>query len=292
MENDNTECTDTRIPKGMRVSHCEAETQAKKRCSKKAKICVHNKNLCWIHWTVWYKEYYKCDVVPEPWELLKMDVYPDEHHLCKKTISNIRSLLRKGIKGADPSDGNHVKVGRPGGVATKGHVYVYKMKKDMNDTNHMYKIGFTSQTVQARLLDWPGSELVESWETACPSFAESIIHAYLEHWRVRRYVLCAARTRPHEHIRFISTWYSNEDPVHDDVWYSSTCPEWMPEHIWAAIKSDTLTSEISIATKPINRYPVEIEFFYCDQFSYIHDVITTVITTINNNLKTWNKVFE
>jgi hypothetical protein len=253
---------------------CTAIVQSTKiRCSKKHKI----NGFCVIHWMAWYKMNYKCESVPEPWELLGFSVYPDDSHLSKDALTRIRTLLRNG-----PSEGQQ-----------DGHIYVYRMEKQTHDSPHMYKIGRTDQSsVHQRLKDWPGSELVHSWRTSHSTFAESLIHAFLDHWRVRRYVLAAAKTKPNKHMRFISTWYTNEAPVHDDVWQSPNCPDWMPDHIWDAIKLDKLTPEITYKTPVSKRYPVEIEFFYCNDYNYIQVVITNILEIISKNSSHWHFKFN
>jgi hypothetical protein len=259
---------------GEETDQCDGQTLEGKQCTKMGKISVRNGEhlLCWSHWTKWYKETHGCTVVPEPWQLLGFKQGPGSN----APLGDLRSALRNDFP-VKPQE---------------GHVYVYRMDSDGED-EPMFKIGYTTQGVHQRLDQWPGSVLVNSWRTSRAHYAETLIHLYLNHWRVYRFVMYASKAKPGQHKRFVSTWYASPSkPVHDAVWASKTCPEWLPMEIYEAIQKDTLTPEINITAKSKKtRYAVEREWFYCE-YEYVERIIGTVVDGISKNEKNWHRKFQ
>ena len=238
----------------------------KKKCTHDGKILVSEKEfLCWVHWKVWYKKQHNVTTPPEPWALLGFNVEP---HVNKNdTVLSIRASLRT-----------------PPMTKDDGWIYCFRMK---NDSTNMYKIGRTTQTtVKKRLDDWPGSILIDSWKTPYVTYVETLIHQFLEKFRVLRYVMYVPKKVREK--RYVSTWYSSELPVHDDVWSLKECPDWMADDLFDAIKKDQITPEITFSTPRNDRHDVEIEFFYCKTYTaIIKKTIENVIAHTDMTPEEW-----
>jgi hypothetical protein len=191
-------------------SRCDGETQEGKRCLYTGKILVQNGEhwLCWKHWKCWSGRGSSSD---KPWEILQMTIAPDQEKLGKLTVKKIAAMLRDGPPSTTTAqravvvddnetteDTSSLPEGAPSGK--EGYIYAYRLETDRGDD--MYKIGFTTTTVEERLKDWPGSILVASWKTPCPHFTETLIHLFLQHWRCYRFVFRDWDARK----RFVSTW--------------------------------------------------------------------------------------
>jgi hypothetical protein len=259
----------------MEQQSCSSIVKEGHMCKNKGKIFVENNELffCWTHWSIWYKEHYKCDITPEPWSLLGFTVTPDVDKLEKKTILDIRSLLREG-----PTE-------------EKKSGFIYILKSHLEDDNDMFKIGFTCEdVVEKRTSKWDGAKLLKSWQVPHAQFAESLIHLFLQHWRCYRFVLYASKQPPSHHKRYISVWYDSPDrPVLDNI-NETNGKEWIPDHIFEAlVEYQKITPEIDVKKKK-HRYKYEKEWFFCD-LKYIEKVIEDVVKILNNTEK-WRNAFK
>lgn len=255
------------------MENCDAQTKDKKQCSKRGKINVGEHLLCWVHWDMWYRETHACTVAPEPWTCLGLEVAID-----RVAVKQLRALLRN--KFVSEKTENH------------GWLYVFRYVHDDN-TENMYKIGYTDRdTVTKRIAEWPGAELLFSFKTRHAQYAESVVHCLLEHWRVYRFVLYAACTAPDACKRYVSTHYTRPArPVHDAVWASAECPEWLPQHIFDAMQNDRVTREIMHDKKVYKeRYVREDEWFFCP-LDYVVQVCEAVTQMIEHNQDNWHAGF-
>ncbi len=228
-------------------------------CKNKWKIQVNDNEhcLCWKHWKIWYKEQHPSEKsVREPWELLKFSLRPPIKQMTEKNRKALRTHLR-----CEPSEKD-------------GHIYVYRMQNEQNEP--MFKIGYTTQAVHQRLEQWPGSVLVHSWRTSYVVYAETLIHLYLQHWRVYRFVLQG----PPKTKQYISVWYDNPlEPVEDVWWVNRKKYDWIPENIHGMFKQ-----ELNVRKKCAKRYRVEKEWFYCD-YEYIKEIIRGLLKDLERCAK-------
>lgn len=156
------------------------------RCKKrtnKGKVCkrtaVVGKSFCWQHLP-------KNDKELEIWE--KQGYPTPSKLLVKRKTNKIRTKLKNGPTKKD----------------VKGYIYVYRLSTD-NKENGYCKIGRTTQTVEKRLRQWSKDAiLIKSFEVKHNQFCESLIHCYLDHWRVYRYKLKAG---------YCTVWKSTGEPV-------------------------------------------------------------------------------
>jgi len=251
---------------------CDAMTKGPKshRCKNTGIFLVGDGEhfLCYVHWQNWYEDRHGTPP-KEPWSILAFPVEPDVEKLSQKAITEIRKHLREGPSASQP-----------------GHIYVFQAVHD--DIKEMYKIGFTTQgSPEKRLEQWPGSILVDSWETPYANYTETLIHLFLQFWRVYRFVLYAAKQKPGQHKRYISVWY--EEP---ETLICKALPKdstWIPDNLCG---TTTTTREINVKTKKEHRYDYEKEWFLCE-YKYITHIINGILKGIHNNanLKHWKDPF-
>lgn len=258
----------------MQDTQCDGRTHEDKRCSKQGKILVEEGKhlLCWTHWRSWAgPERAKVPV----WEILGMTVAPDEEKLTRLTVKTIAATLRDGPPAPLPLRGSG-----------DGSIYVYRLETDRNDD--MFKIGFTTTTVEKRLQDWPGSQLVDSWETPYPHYVETLIHLFLQHWRCYRFVFRDWDARK----RFVSVWY--DDPtsyVQDCVATSRRRPLWLDTSLWERVHKGEICPQLNVKSKRADRFDVEKEWFYVS-YSYIKPVIGGIIEVVQRNHRDWHESFR
>lgn len=253
------------------VSRCSyvIDEKSNKQCSRNGVISVESGKhyFCWQHHSLYYKDKYSVKVVPEPWELVKLSVSPDVTKLSNETIKNIRKMLRT----------------FPGVVEDKdaeGLIYCFQLQEGCDDPMY-YKVGFvkSQDRLKDRLEEWRDCKLIDKWPIKYPSYAESLVHLILGHWRCQRYVLYAAKAPPGRQKRYVSTWYGTDDLVPDCFINAETCPAWMPDNIW---ESSNATTDISLRTKASERYRMEDEWFYCD-YDYISRIIKAVLELLSSD---------
>lgn len=265
---------------------CDGQTIAQKQCTNNGVINVDDGAhlLCWAHWKIWYKERHDVKDVPEPWHMLDLKV----DQILLMTNENVTSL-RSALRNDFPHLGNV-----NGQKKYTGYIYVFHMPLSDVDGEDMYKVGYTTyKNVKKRIAEWPGAVLIHHWECAYASYAETIIHLLLQHWRCYRYVFYKARAPPNAQKRYVSTWFEHPArPVHDAVWAADECPDWLPPKIYSAIRNDRVTKEITKSATPYKeRYAVEQEWFYCP-LDYVTKVCISVVQMIESNQKNWHKGFQ
>jgi hypothetical protein len=259
------------------------DEKAGRQCSKSSKISVANgaHGFCWVHWGKWKREKDNLKSTPEPWDMFKLDVIPDLTKISRDAAKNIRKMLRM-FPGVSKENGED------------GLIYCFKLHEDCDDPLY-HKIGFVGRVDRlADRLDneWRDCNLIAKWPVKYPDYAEALIHLYLNHYRVHRWVMYAAKASPGRQKRYISTWYGTDDIVSDALMSSETCPKWLPDHLWNV---DNAPRDISLKTKAAERYRMEDEWFYCD-YNYIQAVIECVVKLLSSDLakssESWYSVFQ
>lgn len=257
------------------------DTKTGRQCSKQAKVTVSNGQhaFCWVHWGKWKRDKDNVKTTPEPWELFKLDVMPDVTKVSKDALKSIRKMLRT----------------FPGAVtSSEGLVYCFQLHEGCDDPLY-YKVGFVGRL--ERLGDrldneWRDCEMVHKWPVKFPDYAESLIHLMLNHYRVHRWVLYAAKAPPGHQKRYISTWYGTDDIVQDALVTADACPSWMPDDMFGQTKA---TRDMSLKTKASDRYRMEDEWFYCE-YDYIRRVIESVVKLLSSDLASsaerWYSVYQ
>lgn len=257
------------------------DDKTERQCSKHVKITVSNgaHGFCWVHWGKWFREQHQLKTTPEPWELLKLDIAPDLTKISRDAAKNIRKMLRT----------------FPGSIVSEdGLVYCFKLHEGCDDP-HYHKVGFVGRV--ERLSDrldneWRDCELISKWPVKFPDYAESLIHLYLNHYRVHRWVLYAAKAPPGHQKRYISTWYGTDDIVQDALMQDDKCSSWLPDHMFGLSKA---SRDISLKTKASERYRMEDEWFFCE-YEYIQRVIECVVKLLQSDVaksaESWYSVFQ
>jgi hypothetical protein len=121
---------------------------------------------------------------------LKPNGFPEPHKsLTKRQTNRIDARIKRGPTKKDE----------------KGWIYIYRLPCD--DGLSYYKIGRTSGSVSARLSKWnKNCKLVTKWYTKNHKFCETLIHNYLDPWRVYRYVT---------KVGFCTIWKTSGDAVYE-----------------------------------------------------------------------------
>ena len=261
---------------------CDGQTQHQKQCTKNGTIYTENGAhfLCWTHWKIWYKQRHKHDP-PDPWDLLELPV--DTTQMTSSCVNTLRSTLRNDFPSLQCTSSKYV-----------GYIYVFHMPLSDVVGEPMFKIGYTTRkNVKKRIAEWPGAVLLHHWESSHASYAETIILLLLQHWRCYRFVLYKACAAPDAQKRYVSTWYEHPTrPVHDAVWASPQCPDWLPQRIYDVIRNDRVPKEITASAQQYTeRYAYEQEWFYCP-LDYVVQICTAVVEMIEHNKSDWHKGFQ
>lgn len=121
----------------------------------------------------------------------------------------------------------------PSKTDSKGHIYVYYLKRDSCEKKDYWKIGRTTQSVSKRLSQWNGSILKKSYEVKYNKMAERIIHLMLDRWRIYRY----------EHSKgYHSIYKSDGKPIKDSQYKEDIKLEALTKHVewflcdWTKVK--------------------------------------------------------
>lgn len=102
-----------------------------------------------------------------------------------------RKILTKVKKGPSKSDG-------------PGRLYIYHL-----DSAEPYiKIGMTERTSEKRLKEWKGAKLIVDFAAKHRRLTERLVHLYLDHVRVYRYVL--------ENGAYYTIWKNSREPVEEN----------------------------------------------------------------------------
>lgn len=137
---------------------CKGVTAKNKRYSRKT-----DNELCWQHAPT---------PAVEPWQSHNL---PKPHaQLSKPQKGRLNTRIKRGPTKKDE----------------EGWIYIFSLPSD--GTLTYYKIGRTTQTVEQRLRQWKKEikekvELVAKWRAKDHKYCESLIHIYLDLWRVYRY---------------------------------------------------------------------------------------------------------
>lgn len=254
-----------------------------RKCKKGVMSHWNECTLCYEHWAKHYRDTHNVLSAPEPWTLLHFPAEPSTEHLRPKTLARLRSLLRHGPDPHATHEGD-------------GYIYVYTLDCDTRHGDPWFKIGRTTQAVHERLKDWPGARLMQFWSVRWNVFSETLIHAWLQHWRAYRFVLYAAKQRPGQHKRYLSLWYdpspegNGYDVVPDWVTYGYAhrtydVNEWVPDHL-DNVMLHRHVSQTDVDVWPrapkgsSQRYAMEQEWFYCP-WCYVEHVIQSIVDVVN-----------
>ena len=269
-------------------------------CRKTRMTDWHDCQYCYTHWLKTYRKNHNNDTPPTIWTALGFACAPPLDTMCFANISALASLLRRGPK--IPSNATTATDATIVNDTSKhGYIYVYTLTADEKHGDPWYKIGRTKHAPHQRLAQWPGSKLVKSWRVppGTETFAESIIHRWLEYWRAYRFVLPAGKQKPGQHKRYLSVWYQ---PVRDDAhakahytvvsdWVTHGArtgaygvATWLPECAYTVIDNGHVTSFDTVfypKSKSKERYTMEKEWFYCD-LDYIASVVSDICKVVCN----------
>jgi hypothetical protein len=138
-----------------------------------------------------------------------------------------------------------------------GHIYIYTLLSDERESNSYWKIGRTTQTVEKRLSQWPGSKLKTSFPVKYNKFAEALIHRILQDCRIYRYEYNTGKKK--KATRFHSVYVKSKLPVED---------------------TQSRAEDIESGTFKLHVYKKHIEWFIND-WKVIKKVVKSVVKYTN-----------
>ena len=161
-----------------------------------------------------------------------------------------------------------------------GYIYLHFVETDLTKSwdslnkryNYSYfKIGRTERTPERRCKEWPGSQLIASWECKRNRMAEYLIHKYLNYCRVKRWVMKKDNlNRPTE---YLSAWWDKKDEFVADLVYAKYASRFSTEK---QVVEEVIKNKKGSITK--------MEWFKEDK-EILLDVIRAVVRAINEHWK-------
>lgn len=146
----------------------------------------------------------------------------------------------------------------PSKTDKKGHIYVYSLLSDNKEYGEYWKIGRTTQGVQKRLSQWPGSILESSYKVKYNKMAERMIHLILDDVRIYRYAYETKNTKQYHSIykqsgKSVKDTQNRDKDIERDTWKLSA----LGKHVeWFLCDTKTVRQVIKAVVEYVNKITV------------------------------------